>query len=161
MPTLVDGDFRVFDSTVILEYLEEKWPAAALLPKSPAERARVRMIEDVMDSLYEPNNWGMMEVTRAKRATGPLADKLVGFARGNIEQLQRWLSGQLGNRAWFNGASFGWGDIACAPYINRSAAISFGPPKGSPLAGWLERAAEALNDVLLKRVSGKVVLTTE
>ena len=81
----------------------------------------------------------MMEVTRAKRATGPLADKLVGFARGNIEQLQRWLSGQLGNRAWFNGASFGWGDIACAPYINRSAAISFGPPKGSPLAAWLDR----------------------
>jgi glutathione S-transferase len=139
IPALIDGDFKVFDSTIILEYLEDKWPQPALLPVGAAERARVRMIEDIMDSLYEPNNWGMMEVTRAKRATGPLADKLVTFARSNIEQLQRWLAGQLGTRTWFNGASFGWGDIACAPYINRSAAIGYGPPKGSPLAAWLER----------------------
>jgi glutathione S-transferase/RNA polymerase-associated protein len=139
IPALIDGEVKVFDSTIILEYLEDKWPQPPLLPAGPAERARVRMIEDVMDSLYEPNNWGMMEVQRAKRATGPLADKLVAFARGNIEQLQRWLAGQLGTRTWFNGASFGWGDIACAPYINRSAVIGFGPPQASPLAAWLER----------------------
>jgi glutathione S-transferase len=142
IPALIDGEVKVFDSTIILEYLEDKWPQPPLLPASPAERARVRMIEDVMDSLYEPNNWGMMEVQRAKRATGPLADKLVAFARSNFEQLQRWLAGQLGGRTWLNGEQFGWGDIACAPYINRSAAIGCGPPAGSPLAAWLERVNE-------------------
>ena len=29
---LVDGDFEVFDSTIILEYIEERWPEPALLP---------------------------------------------------------------------------------------------------------------------------------
>src|SRR5262245_47132888 len=72
IPALIDGEVKVFDSTIILEYLEDKWPQPPLLPAGPAERARVRMIEDVMDSLYEPNNWGMMEVQRAQRATGPL-----------------------------------------------------------------------------------------
>lgn len=139
IPALVDGDVKVFDSTIILEYLEDKWPQPPLLPAGAAERARVRMIEDVMDSLYEPNNWGMMEVTRAKRATGPLADQLVAFARSNFEQLQRWLAGQLGSQTWLNGEHFGWGDIACAPYINRSAAIGYGPPAGSLLAAWFER----------------------
>ena len=91
IPALVDGDVQVFDSTIILEYLEDKWPTPALLPKTPAERARVRMIEDVMDGLYEPNNWGVMEVTRFKRASGPLADQLVGFAKSNIDRLQHWL----------------------------------------------------------------------
>ena len=105
IPALIDGDVKVFDSTIILEYLEDKWPTPALLPKAPAERARVRMIEDVMDGLYEPNNWGVMEVTRFKRASGPLADKLVAFAKSNIEQLQHWLDGQLGDRTWFNGDS--------------------------------------------------------
>ena len=44
-----------------------------LLPDTPAERARVRMIEDVMDTQYEPNNWGTMEVLRFRRASGALA----------------------------------------------------------------------------------------
>jgi len=139
MPALIDGDVHVFDSTIILEYLEDKWPTPALLPKTPAARARVRMIEDVMDGLYEPNNWGIMEVTRFKRASGALADRLVGFAKSNIDQLQHWLDEQLGDAQWFNGEQFGWGDIACAPYINRSAAAGYTPPAGSKLQAWLAR----------------------
>src|SRR5688500_10397809 len=49
VPSLIDDDVSVFDSTVILEYLEDKWPAPALLPSTPAERARVRMIEEICD----------------------------------------------------------------------------------------------------------------
>jgi len=139
IPALIDGDVQVFDSTIILEYLEDKWPTPALLPKTPAARARVRMIEDVMDGLYEPNNWGIMEVTRFKRASGALADRLVGFAKSNIDQLQHWLDEQLGDAQWFNGEQFGWGDIACAPYINRSAAAGYTPPAGSKLQAWLAR----------------------
>ena len=139
IPALIDGDVRVFDSTIILEYLEDKWPTPPLLPATPAGRARVRMIEDVMDGLYEPNNWGIMEVTRFKRASGATADQLVGFAKSNIDQLQHWLESQLGDALWFNGDRFGWGDIACAPYINRSAVIGYTPPTGSKLHAWLAR----------------------
>ncbi|HTS55148.1 MAG TPA: glutathione S-transferase family protein [Burkholderiales bacterium] len=139
IPALIDGDVKVFDSTIILEYLEDKWPKPPLLPEGPAQRARVRMIEDVMDGLYEPNNWGLMEVTRFKRAAGALADELVGYAKSNIDRLQHWLDGQLGGMPWFNGERFGWGDIACAPYINRSAAYGYTPPAGSRLAAWLAR----------------------
>jgi glutathione S-transferase/RNA polymerase-associated protein len=139
IPALIDGDVQLFDSTIILEYLEDKWPSPPLLPKTPAERARVRMIEDIMDSQYEPNNWGYMEVTRFKRASGALADQLVAFAKANLAQLQGWLDGQLGERTWFNGESFGWGDIAVAPVVNRSAAAGLGPAKGSRLDTWLTR----------------------
>lgn len=140
IPALVDGDVTVFDSTIIMEYLEDKWPNPPLLPRAPAERARVRMIEDVMDSLYEANNWGLGEVLRFKRATGPLADKLVARAHANITQLQGWLEKQLGSRPWFNGDAFGWGDVACAPYIARSTAAGHPPPAGSALEKWQERA---------------------
>jgi glutathione S-transferase/RNA polymerase-associated protein len=142
LPALIDGDVRVFDSTVILEYLEDKWPSPPLLPKTPAERARVRMLEDIMDGLYEPNNWGYMEVTRFKRASGALADKLVGFAKANLAQLQGWLDQQLGDRVWFNGPDFGWGDIAVAPVLSRSAAVGLGPAEGSRLDAWLRRASQ-------------------
>jgi glutathione S-transferase/RNA polymerase-associated protein len=139
VPTLIDGDVRVFDSTIILEYLEDKWPEPKLLPDSPAERARVRMIEDLMDTQYEPNNWGTMEVIRFRRASGELADRLVTFGRVNIERHQQWLDRQLEGRRWFNGTSFGWGDIAVAPYLNRSAGYGYFPKPGSRLAEWFDR----------------------
>ena len=139
VPALIDGDVQLFGSTIILEYLEDKWPQPLLLPKSPAERARVRMIEDVMDGQYEPNNWGLLEVTRFKRASGPLADTLIAYAKRNIDQLQHWLAGHLQGHPWLNGDNFGWGDLACAPYLNRSAAYGCTPPAGSLLADWLVR----------------------
>ena len=44
VPALIDGDVSVFDSTIILEYIEDKWPTPPLLPSGAAERARVRML---------------------------------------------------------------------------------------------------------------------
>jgi glutathione S-transferase len=53
VPALVDGEARIFDSTIILEYIEEKWPTPPLLPRDPAARAAARMVEDVCDTHYE------------------------------------------------------------------------------------------------------------
>jgi glutathione S-transferase/RNA polymerase-associated protein len=44
VPTLVDGDVKVFDSTIILDYVEERFPDPPAMPSSPAERARIRML---------------------------------------------------------------------------------------------------------------------
>jgi len=56
VPALVDGDVAIFDSTIILEYLEDKFPSPPLLPRDPAARAKARMIEEVCDTLYEAIN---------------------------------------------------------------------------------------------------------
>src|SRR5438477_1361267 len=40
IPVYIDDQVSVSDSTVICEYLEERFPTPALLPKTPAERAR-------------------------------------------------------------------------------------------------------------------------
>src|SRR5271156_3228319 len=50
VPALLDGDAALFDSTIILEYIEDKWPERPLLPKDPLGRARARTIEDIMDT---------------------------------------------------------------------------------------------------------------
>jgi glutathione S-transferase len=70
VPALIDGDVQIFDSTIILEYLEDKFPSPPLLPRDPAERAKARMIEDVCDTLYEAINWGLSEIRWFKRAEG-------------------------------------------------------------------------------------------
>lgn len=142
VPTLIDGDARIFDSTIILEYLEDKFPSPPLLPRDPVARAGARMIEDVCDTLYEAVNWGLSEIRWFKRAEGEQAEKMKATATRQTAELQQWLAGKLGDRPWFNGETFGWADLSVAPYLNRSFAYGLGSPAGSPLARWRDRLRE-------------------
>lgn len=139
VPTLVDGDFAVFDSTIIQDYIEERWPEPALLPVGAAARARVRMIEEVMDTQYEATTWGMMEVLVFRRVKGTEGEALLARARSQLAGLHGWLEAQLGAAEWFNGAAFGWGDIAVVPFVLGAVGFGAPPAPGSMLAGWLAR----------------------
>ena len=50
IPVLVDGDFSLADSSVICEYLEEKYPEPRVLPSGPEQRAQARFLEEFGDS---------------------------------------------------------------------------------------------------------------
>ena len=139
VPALIDGEVKLFDSTIILEYIEDKWPTPPLLPPDPAARANARMIEDVCDTLYEAVNWGLSEIRWFKRAEGEQAERMRATASRQTAELQAWLAAKLGSRDWFNGESFGWADISVAPYLNRSFHYGLGTPASSPLARWRER----------------------
>jgi glutathione S-transferase len=137
VPLLVDGETAIFDSTIILEYIEDTWPTPALLPATPAARAKVRMIEEVMDTHFEAINWGLGEIGWFRRATGELAQTLLAAAARQTQGYYAWLEGQLAGAAWFNGQSFGWADLSVVPYVASSAAMGNRPPEGSGLAAWL------------------------
>jgi maleylacetoacetate isomerase len=44
VPTLVDGDFVLWQSLAIAEYLDERFPSPPLLPSDPRGRARVKSL---------------------------------------------------------------------------------------------------------------------
>ena len=140
VPAIVDGDVRVFDSTIILEYLDDAYPDPPMRPASPADRARVRMLEEVMDTHFEAINWGLSEIRWFRRAEGEQAEALQATARRQTKGFFSWLEKQLGERKWFNGEAFGWGDLSVAPYLNGSVGQGNPPPEGSKLADWLARA---------------------
>jgi glutathione S-transferase/RNA polymerase-associated protein len=140
VPVLIDGETAIFDSTIILEYIEDQWPSPSMLPPSPAERARVRMIEEVMDTHFEAINWGLGEINWFQRASGDLAQTLVANAARQTQGFFSWLEGQLGERDWFNGGAFGWGDLSVAPYVGTSISVGNRPVAGSKLAAWADRA---------------------
>jgi glutathione S-transferase len=142
VPTLVDDGFAIFDSTIILDYIEEKWPKPALMPSPPRERARVRMIEEVCDTYYEAINWGLMEVKAWRRVGGATADTLVARAEEQTRAMLAWLERAFGQGPYFNGASFGHGDLSVYPYLHGSAVWGYAPCEGSALAVWLRRVEE-------------------
>jgi glutathione S-transferase/RNA polymerase-associated protein len=145
VPALVDDDgTAVFDSTVMLEYLEEKWPTPPSLPDTPAERARVRMLEELCDTQLEAVNWGLMEIRFFKRAEGAQAESMLARARAQLDRHFGRLERELGGRDWLNGARFGRGDAAAYPHVTGAAfwGAALDAARFPRLAAWAARCAE-------------------
>ena len=139
-PALVDGDVTSFDSTIICEYIEDKWPNPPLRAATPAARARARMIEDVCDTHYEAITWGLFELNFFKRGrTQGLVETLHQRARADTAILHDWLEAQLGADAWFGGASFGMADIAVGPFVAGSALHGIVVDPARSLGRWFAR----------------------
>lgn len=137
VPCVVDDDgTAVFDSTVILEYFEDKWPDRSTSPAAPADRARVRMLEELCDTELEAVNWGLMEIRFFKRAEGTEADAILAIATQQLHRLWTRLERELDGRSWMNGDRFGRGDAAVYPHITGSAFF------GAPLPAAFERLTD-------------------
>ena len=140
VPAFVHDGRAIFDSTIILEYIEDVWPTPPMLPADPYERARVRMIEDVMDTHVEAIAWGLGELNFFGRASGALKEEIEKNAASQVADFHSWLESELGNRDWFNGHDFGWGDLSVIPYLNGLAGFGLTPKEGSRLSDWMARA---------------------
>ena len=68
VPVLIDGNLTLFDSTLIIEYLEDAYPTPPLLPWGARERARCRLLELTADEILVP------QVVRLGYRTEPRAD---------------------------------------------------------------------------------------
>jgi maleylacetoacetate isomerase len=65
VPLLRDGDHMLTQSLAIMEYLDETHPEPPLLPKAPAERARVRALAlDVACEIHPLNNLRVLNYLR-------------------------------------------------------------------------------------------------
>ncbi len=52
VPVFIDDQVTLCDSTVICEYLDERYPSPRLMPSDPAQRARARWLEEYADTRF-------------------------------------------------------------------------------------------------------------
>lgn len=138
VPAFVDEDVRLFDSTIILEYIEDRWVHCPLLPVTAAERARVRLLEEICDTHYDAVNWSVAEIMVFKRADGELAGRILTHAKRQIEALNTRLERELATRPWLNGEQCGYGDLVAYPFVQGAAALGSKPAPNSRLSSWLD-----------------------
>jgi len=68
IPVLIDGELVLNDSSVICQYLEDRYPTPSLYPVDPGERARARWLEEYADThLGDVLVWKLFFQLGAKR----------------------------------------------------------------------------------------------
>jgi glutathione S-transferase len=112
VPVLLDDARVVFDSTVILRYLEELQPAPALFPSDESRRAELDVFLDWFNRVWKrpPNE---IEAERAKAEPDlERIEKLGGELTGSLDVFERMLAG----RDYLFG-EFSAADCAAFPFL--------------------------------------------
>jgi glutathione S-transferase len=118
VPVLIDGATRVWESLAILEYLAEKFPAAALWPKDASARAQARAVAAEMHAGFVPlRNLLPMNVWRPVRPRALDDGSKTNVAR--IEEIWRDCRARFGVGGPFLFGAFGAADAMYAPVIWR------------------------------------------
>jgi glutathione S-transferase len=118
VPVLIDGETRVWESLAILEYLAEKFPAAALWPKDERARAQARAVAAEMHAGFVPLRRLLpMNVWRPVKPRALDDGSKVDVAR--IDTIWRDCRARYGAAGPFLFGTFGTADAMYAPVIWR------------------------------------------
>jgi glutathione S-transferase len=137
IPVLAEDGKVLFESCIINEYLDEKYPNPPLMPKDPYLRGRGRVLLDyALNFMHEPY-WalrGEMRKPEAERDAKVAAD-----SRRRLAELLPYLETALGDKPYFLG-ELSLTDIAIVPRLLRMEEYGGLDPASSPrLAAWLQR----------------------
>jgi len=137
VPVVDDGGRILFESCIINEYLEEKYPNPSLMPKDPYLRGRGRVLADyALNYMHEPY-WalrGEMLKPPSERDAAIIEEK-----HRSLRDLLQYLEAELGDKPYFLG-EFSLTDIAIVPRALRMEAYGALPAPSLPrLNAWLER----------------------
>lgn len=130
VPTLVDRDLVLYDSQVIMEYLDERFPHPPLMPVDPVSRGSTRMT-----------------LKRIQRDWDPLVDILERDSGSGVEKARKDLTESLivvtpifAQKPFFMSEEFSLMDCAVAPILWRLSKYKIELPASTkPLKDYCKR----------------------
>jgi len=115
-PLLVDGERNIAETSIIIEYLQLKYPGPVrLLPAAPMAALDVRFLDRFFDlyvmSAAQLAVDGALTGDQVKRRDG------LALAVSKLDLAYAWIEGLLADRTWAAGADFTLADCAAAPSL--------------------------------------------
>lgn len=113
VPCLVmEGGEALFDSRVIVEYVDTLSPVGKLIPERGRERAEVRTWEALADGLLDAAILARLEQTWAGRADGERSQAWIDRQMGKVKAAVNAMGRGLADKPWCVGIHFSLADIA-------------------------------------------------
>ena len=113
VPCLVmDGGEAIFDSRVIVEYVDTLSPVGKLIPLSGRERVEVRTWEALADGLLDAAVLARMEQTWSGRTEAQRSPAWINRQLDKVHQSLKAFSQGLGDKPWCTGTHHSLADIA-------------------------------------------------
>lgn len=116
MPVLEDRDRTIFETTVIIEYLDLFHPGAVkFIPADAGSAIEVRLLDRVFDNyVMTPMQAIVFDHLRPAGSRDAFG---VGQARQLLESAYAWIDQRLDGREWAAGEAFTLADCAAAPSL--------------------------------------------
>ena len=149
VPCLVlEGGEAIFDSRVIVEYVDTRSPVSRLIPDGNRERTEVRTWEALADGVLDAAILARLEQTWAGRAAEQRSQPWVDRQLGKVDAALAAMSTGLAEKPWCTGNHLTLADIAVGCAVGY---LDF----RFPAIGWRERHANLarLSDKLEARAS--------
>jgi glutathione S-transferase len=117
VPTLVDDDLVVYESTVILEYLEAKVPEPALVPPDVKQRALVAMHMKLCDlQMTAPGRIVIFSKRFVPEASWRREEMAKG--RADVEKHLTIVDRQLAGKEYLVGETYTLADLCYVPFLD-------------------------------------------
>lgn len=136
VPTLVDGEFVLFESSAIMEYLERLYPNPPLVPASSTGKALVSMHIKLCDLEVGAHTRTLIFPRRflpRERWNVPVQEQ----AREVIANHLAVLEGQLAGRSYLVEDRYSLADLAYTPFLEFLPLLELSPAPN--VAAWAER----------------------
>lgn len=115
-PILRDGQRVVMEASIIIEYLQDRFPGPVrLIPDDPALALEARMLDRVFDNyVMTPQGKFVFDALRPADRRDPHG---VEEARRMLDTSYAWLDRRMQDRTWAVGDAFTLADCAAAPSL--------------------------------------------
>ena len=134
VPILVERDLILYESNIINEYIDERFPHPQLMPGDPVARARVRLF------LFNFEKELFVHVTTLESRAAKSNEKALEKARSAIRDRLTQLAPVFLKNKYMLGEDFSMLDVAIAPLLWRLDHYGIDLPKSAlPLAKYAER----------------------
>ncbi|MEO7688933.1 MAG: glutathione S-transferase family protein [Sphingomonas sp.] len=144
IPTLDHGDFRLYETRAILNYLDRIAPEPALTPADPKKTARMDQLIGITDSYLAPRLGGQLTFPRvvAARFGMPVDEEAVAAAVGPATEVVDEVARLLGDQQFMAGDALSLADLMLAPHLVFLPHFAEGQAilsRHNNLAAWIER----------------------
>jgi len=164
IPVLQDDSVTLTDSTVICEYLEDRYPEPELYPRDPVARARARWLEEYADTrMGEVFIWRLFNQVAIRPAVwGEKTDHTVleKTLAEDVPDVLDYLEGELPADGFLFGSPQ-VADVAIAAFFRNAALARFtvDAKRWPATASFVERVLALEPFVRLARFEGKLART--